>query len=488
MLRRLPLLVLVVLAFGAIWTARAWAQFSDVPIDHWAYDAVEYLAEEGFVTGYPDGTFQGDRQLTRYEFAMVISRVYNQFLSMVDESGQSEDSEEGEEPEIQEEAVLNMLMEEFQPEIDELRGLIEENTARIETLEGTVGGFDEKINEVNARVDAMDKAFHPYGDLTIRFEGVYPNEGVQEQRPRFMLHYGFTSQITDELTFGARLSSGTENSRQSEFETFNDAFGTDALNIDRAYMTWQPAEYPGFTAWGGKFAPPWQTAPVVWDSDVQVEGLAQHFQWEKFDFTLGELVPAEKGFYIVAQAAGNDLLVDNSRLAVTYHYINSDAWEGLRADMESGKLTNRWDFSRLETPDDYRAIEVYWEWKYEKGEMPFKVQADFLTNLENTARGLEDEAGWQRAAWVSVSLNDLTLANEGDWNIFGEWGRLQPNSVLSWLTDAWRGSGDAEFWAIGWNYRLMKATDFSVSYVSADRISSDKSFEDVLVNISTRFK
>ena len=50
----------------------------DVPFDHWAYDAVRKLVEAKVIIGYPDGTFKGDRAMTRYEFAMAISRLLDQ--------------------------------------------------------------------------------------------------------------------------------------------------------------------------------------------------------------------------------------------------------------------------------------------------------------------------------------------------------------------------------------------------------------------------
>ncbi len=46
-----------------------------VPFDHWAYDAVQTLIDRGVIIGYPDGTFKGDRALTRYEFAQAVSRL-----------------------------------------------------------------------------------------------------------------------------------------------------------------------------------------------------------------------------------------------------------------------------------------------------------------------------------------------------------------------------------------------------------------------------
>jgi len=47
----------------------------DVPWDHWAYDAIAELYDAGLLEGYPDGTFKGNRNLTRYEFAVALARM-----------------------------------------------------------------------------------------------------------------------------------------------------------------------------------------------------------------------------------------------------------------------------------------------------------------------------------------------------------------------------------------------------------------------------
>ena len=55
--------------------AQAGGPFADVPADHWAYAAVDKLQKAGIVIGYPDGTYGGKRQMTRYEFAVAIARL-----------------------------------------------------------------------------------------------------------------------------------------------------------------------------------------------------------------------------------------------------------------------------------------------------------------------------------------------------------------------------------------------------------------------------
>lgn len=73
-MRYLAFAVATVLSLALV--APAFAQpFADVPTDHWAFDAIAELAAKGLIEGYPDGTFKGDRAMTRYEMAMVVARL-----------------------------------------------------------------------------------------------------------------------------------------------------------------------------------------------------------------------------------------------------------------------------------------------------------------------------------------------------------------------------------------------------------------------------
>lgn len=64
------------LVFGASSPAFALSNpFSDVPADHWAYDAVAQLAADGVIEGYGDGTYRGAQEITRYEMAQMIARA-----------------------------------------------------------------------------------------------------------------------------------------------------------------------------------------------------------------------------------------------------------------------------------------------------------------------------------------------------------------------------------------------------------------------------
>jgi hypothetical protein len=55
--------------------------FPDVPENHWAYQAIQELANDGYIKGYPDGTFKGNRPMTRYEVAALIERAVSAIKS-----------------------------------------------------------------------------------------------------------------------------------------------------------------------------------------------------------------------------------------------------------------------------------------------------------------------------------------------------------------------------------------------------------------------
>jgi len=112
--------------------------FSDVPANHWAYNAVNGLAEQGLLEGYPDGTFKGKQSLTRYEFAQAIARMMDRMEQMGGIAGPAgppgpPGAGGGLTPEQQ--ALLDKLAKEFAPELKALRSDLDALTKRVEDLE-----------------------------------------------------------------------------------------------------------------------------------------------------------------------------------------------------------------------------------------------------------------------------------------------------------------------------------------------------------------
>lgn len=99
---------------GAAWAASA-DSFSDVPKDHWSYEALDYLAQEGVIEGMGDNTFEGGRTMTRYEVASIVAKA------MQKGGGNYGDK-----------AVLEKLHGEYADEISVLQQQVAANTKQID--------------------------------------------------------------------------------------------------------------------------------------------------------------------------------------------------------------------------------------------------------------------------------------------------------------------------------------------------------------------
>ena len=122
--------ILMLVAVFAAFTAPAFAMtnpFMDVPMNHWAYDAIGQLAAHGILAGYPDGTYKGQQQTTRYELASSLARA----LAVVDMTKASKQDVE----------MMKRLVVEFRDELEALGVRVDELDERVSILEDRLGGW-----------------------------------------------------------------------------------------------------------------------------------------------------------------------------------------------------------------------------------------------------------------------------------------------------------------------------------------------------------
>ena len=132
------LAVLAATAVLGVTSAFAANPFADVTPQDWAYQAVAQLAAQGVVNGYPDGTFQGQHNITRYEMAQMVAKAMAH-----------QERVDGEQN-----AIINRLANEFSAELNNLG-------VRVSTLENKVGNF--KFT----------------GDARLRYQNVAKNDADQ---------------------------------------------------------------------------------------------------------------------------------------------------------------------------------------------------------------------------------------------------------------------------------------------------------------------
>ena len=166
-------------------TAFAANPFSDVTPDSWAYQAVSQLAAAGIVNGYPDGTFKGQNDITRYEMAQMVAKA----MANQDRAN------------AEQQAMINRLADEFSNELNNLG-------VRVARLEDRVG---------NVKVT---------GDARLRYRDAEHAKSKFDARARVQ----FNAKVNDRTDAVVRLTSGS-------FELGNAKDGANAdAQIDRAYV------------------------------------------------------------------------------------------------------------------------------------------------------------------------------------------------------------------------------------------------------------
>ena len=164
-------------------TAFAANPFSDVTPDSWAYQAVSQLAAAGIVNGYPDGTFKGQNDITRYEMAQMVAKA----MANQDRAN------------AEQQAMINRLADEFSNELNNLG-------VRVGRLEDRVG---------NVKVT---------GDARLRYTDEQKGHSKFDGRARVQ----FNAKVNDRTEAVARMT-------MDNFE-FGNAKADTSVKVDRAYV------------------------------------------------------------------------------------------------------------------------------------------------------------------------------------------------------------------------------------------------------------
>jgi hypothetical protein len=151
--------------------------YPDIPGGHWAEESVEQLAELGIILGYPEGTFRGDETLTRYQIALIVSRLLDIVKATLGNESATRQSEID---------ALVLELGQLSNELSNLRSdfdALDAATAeRVDRLESKVSLLSQQMAELLAEVEA-GRLQGPPGPPGERGEpGEAGPEGPQGQR------------------------------------------------------------------------------------------------------------------------------------------------------------------------------------------------------------------------------------------------------------------------------------------------------------------
>jgi len=127
--------------------------FKDVPINHWAYDAVERLSRIGIIEGYPDGTFKGLENMNRYQLTVALSRTIDYMeKSMVAPLAQSLANLE------RTVRSLSVPQGVSSSELQQLQTRLDAATSDLSNLKGTVSRLDNSVKELQNSYELLGYA------------------------------------------------------------------------------------------------------------------------------------------------------------------------------------------------------------------------------------------------------------------------------------------------------------------------------------------
>lgn len=177
--------------------------------------------------------------------------------------------------------------------------------------------FGKRLDGLEQRLNNMGP-FSLAGDFRLRDEPFFGGPANQSQvrdRERFRLRVDFNVKLNSDISGGVRLTSGDANSPLTGNQTLTQFYVKKPINIDKAFIVYTPHQFKPLTLTGGKFAYPFYRTELVWDNDLNPEGLAQKLEWKSEKWTFLKqfaLVGFELPFAEVAGAPATNKSIHQS--------------------------------------------------------------------------------------------------------------------------------------------------------------------------------
>ena len=366
-------------------TMAAENMFSDVPLDHWAYDAVNKLAEDGIIDGYGDTNFGGDKPITRYEMAQLVEKaMQNQ------ENARSVDK-----------AAIEKLQKEFD---SELKGEVQSLRKDVDDLKGRMGW---------------------YGDARFRYfankKQQSNNSAGSSSKSQFekRLRLGFWANPAENLTVDGRLKYEDESWKQGEWggnnqnlNSWNNSYNNqNSLRLDKLSLSW---EHAGTKASVGRTEVSLGQGLLWWEN--QVDGAYVKHQF-------GPKVSAMVGVGDISAEGWQDTNINAQFANVAVQ--TSPATKITLANMHT--LSNAQKVNNYETSD----------WKeYKLNQYALGVSTQVAPKWNVTVEGVTNNIGTvensnNSGVWTRVTYGKMDWKTAKDWQLYGEYFALGNTAVDS---------------------------------------------------------
>jgi hypothetical protein len=487
--------------------------YEDVPRDHWAYNALDYLTDRGVLEGYPDGFFKGDRTLTRYEFAQAIARLLDSIGTPSDENIR---------------IMAETLRAEFSDQLAELQRSVNEIgtqmnglDARIGDLEGAVADNSSRIGDLEGKVSGLNAGPNWKGEFRYRWQfeerDVVPDSARFRQRIRFRL--GYATQIHDAVKFAFRLETATGANATSGNHTLGNNGKTADIYLDQAYVVYTPSWFGYYTAcdhpvdcngcetcgcptctdcnpkieiYAGLFPNIFEDHnEMILDDDVNMQGLGVVYHFNE-DFQIATAAS------VAVEVNGADYFDDDTYLFVTelkhtdLFTDGLDAWVGaygwknegqLPAAYFAGNSFNNFDFNNDGVIDgndrfstNFHTVKGGLQYTFDCWwDKPMTVYGEYMVNIEADADDRiaaanpfinpnfiyedSDDFGWVVGAQYGQKPKYCK-----DWTLFASYKEIGANVIIDGFGDADAGGANVNSLEVGWQYMWADNSLIGITY------------------------
>ena len=422
------------LVVGAASTTFAAANpFSDVPADHWAYDAVSQLAADGVIEGYGDTTFRGNQNITRYEMAQMIAKA----MAKSDVSAADK-------------ALIDKLAAEFSDELNNLG-------VRVSNLERNAD-----MVKWNGKAEYT---YYSHRDKDA-------NKKTNDDQLLFRLEP--SAEVNSHWHVNARLDASTDLAKDNKDDNADASLrhGSDSIQDTDVTLkrVWAQGNYGNFQVKLGKFA------QIDNDSifDTSFSGAEVQFG-NKVTFTAGagrQNMDADSDF---TQKFGHNEDTANYQYAglgyadgkfvggVDYHHLNADSFQ---YEKEDGTKQANEDNANI-----WLAKAAY---RFDK------------TNALNGFYANNTSADELDKAWsAQYSYKGAEAQNKGTWGAWAAYRYLGDNTDLFSTFDAILAGQKG--WEVGTNYAPFKNVVATLRYGHGKNIATDHDIENLFGRVEMFF-
>jgi len=343
---------------------------------------------------------------------------------------------------------------------------------------------DQELEEISKRLaEEMGQTTLPEwvtrtklkGDFRYRHELIDDDasgRNTDRNRQRIRARLGIYSKVNDDVDVGIRLATGGLGGATSTNQTLTGAFGSKAFNLDRAYFDYHPGRIEGLHVIGGKMAnvfnEPVGNSDLIWDGDVNPEGLAAKYSVKTADESM-EFFVQGGGFYATENRRPEDQGLFGGQAGVK---VAVPGFEGVSlkvgggyydyANVENGALLgtasgNQLDATGVQYNDDYDLVEGFAELGYKGDDVSLSAFGHAVRNTAATC----NKSAWLAGGSVGYKKFKVTY----------NYRTVDQNSIIGSLADGdfLQGGINGNSHKISLGYNLSKNWDIGATAFISER-------------------